>query len=123
MRTSFDPDEEFEMHSLPFLTEGRRAEPDPASRSGPDPSGRTSIRAVGVEGPDAQAVQRLAALSGRRPPSGAVLLAEVAGDPVAAIGICDGNVIADRARSDLQLRLRLHLDRLFVLAVIAVIGV
>ena len=62
-------------------------------------------------------------MSRRKPPSGAVLLAEVAGDPVAAIGIFDGNVITDGARSDLGLRLRLHLDRLFVLAVIAVIGV
>ena len=35
----------------------------------------------------------------------------------------DGNVVTDRARTDLGLRLRLHLDRLFVLAVIAVIGV
>jgi hypothetical protein len=123
MRTSPDPDEEFEMYSLPFLTEGRRAEPDRPAGSGPDPSGRTSIRAVGVEGRDAEAVHRLAALAGRRPPSGAVLLAEVAGAPVAAIGIFDGKVITDRARSDLGLRLRLHRDRLFVLAVIAVIGV
>ena len=111
------------MYSLPFLTEGRRAGPDRSPGSVPDPTSRTSIRAVGVEGRDAEAVHRLAALSGRRPPSGAVLLAEVAGDPVAAIGIFDGNVITDRARSDLRLRLRLHLDRLFVLAVIAVIGV
>jgi hypothetical protein len=105
MPASVDPDEEFEMYSLPFLTES------------------ASIRAVGVEGRDAEAVHRLAALSGRKPPSGAFLLAEVAGDPVAAIGIFDGTVITDGARSDLRLRLRLHLDRLFVLAVIAVIGV
>jgi hypothetical protein len=53
---------------------------------------------------------------------GAVLLAEVGGDEMAAIGIFDGNVIADRARSGLRLRLRLHLDRLFVRAAIAVVG-
>ena len=42
---------------------------------------------------------------------------------MAAIGIFDGNVITDRARYDMRLRLRLHVDRLFALAVIAVIGV
>lgn len=82
-----------------------------------------SIRPVIVEGRDGEAVHRLAALSGRRPPSGAVLLAELADDPVAAIGIFDGNVITDGARSGLRLRLRLHLDRLFVRAVIAVVGI
>jgi hypothetical protein len=81
------------------------------------------IRAGSVEGDDGEAVQRLAELSGRRSPSGAVLLAEVDGDPVAAIGIFDGKVVADDARSGLQLRLRLHVDRLFVLALVTVIGV
>lgn len=79
------------------------------------------IRPVIAEGRDGEAVHRLAALSGRRPPSGAVLLAELAGDPVAAIGIFDGKLIADSAR--VGVRLRLHLDRLFVRAVIAVVGV
>jgi len=82
-----------------------------------------SIRAVDVDGRDVVVVQRLAALSGRKPPNGPVLLAELAGDPVAAIGIFDGDVITNRSRFDLGLRLRLHLDRVFVLAVIAVIGI
>jgi hypothetical protein len=82
-----------------------------------------TIRAGAVEGPDGEAVHRLAALSGRKPPGGAVLLAELDGDPVAAIGIFDGKVVADRARSGLQLRLRLQLDRLFVLALVTVVGV
>jgi hypothetical protein len=81
------------------------------------------IRAGSVEGRDGEAVQRLAAMSGRKSPSGAVLLAEVCGDPVAAIGLFDGKVVADNARSGLQLRLRLHVDRLFVLALVTVIGV
>ena len=42
---------------------------------------------------------------------------------MAAIGIFDGNIITDRVRSDLRLVLRLHLERLFALSVIAVIGV
>lgn len=104
-------------------TEARRDGPDRQSRSAQDPSGRVSIRAGTVEGRDGEAVHRLAAMSGRRPPTGVVLLAEQDGDPVAAIGIFDGSVIADRARSGVRLRLRLHVDRLFALAVITVIGV
>jgi hypothetical protein len=101
MRWSLDPNEELEMYS----------------------HGHASIRAVDVDGHDGEAVHRLAALSGRKAPTGAVLLAELAGDPVAAIGIFDGDIITDRVRSDLRLVLRLHLERLFALSMIAVIGV
>ena len=111
------------MYSLPLLTRGLALRPRWGSGTIPDPVGCASIRAVSVEGPDGEAVHRLATLSGGKSPTGAVLLAEVAGDPIAAIGIFDGNVITDRGRSDLSLRLRLHVDRLFALAVIAVIGV
>jgi hypothetical protein len=123
MGRSLDPSEEFEMYSLPLLTGALCSGPDRGSGTISDPVGSASIRAVSVEGRDGEAVHRLAMLSGGKSPTGAVLLAEVAGDPIAAIGIFDGNVIADRGRSDLSLRLRLHLDRLFALAVIAVIGV
>ena len=123
MGRSLDPYEELEMDSLTLLTQSQRARPNPGSGSTPDPADRASIRAVSVEGPDGEAVHRLAELSGREPPAGAVLLAELDGSPVAAIGIFDGNVITDRARYDMRLRLRLHVDRLFALAVIAVIGV
>ena len=111
------------MYSLPFLAAARRVRLGPPLGPVSDPPGRASIRAVGVDGRDAEAVHHLAALAGRRPPSGAILLAELYGDPVAAIGIFDGNFIADGARSDLSLRLRLHLERLFVLGMIAVIGI
>ena len=117
------PYKEFEMDLLPLLPQFLRAWPNQGSESTPDPPDRPSIRAVSVEGPDGEAVHRLAELSGREPPTGAVLLAELAGSPVAAIGIFDGSVIADRARLDMRLRLRLQVDRLFALAVIAVIGV
>ena len=84
---------------------------------------RGSIRGGLTEGRDGEAVDRLAALSGRTAPRGAVLLAERCGDPVAAIGIFDGHEVSDRARSDLRLRMRLHLERLFVRAVIALRGI
>jgi hypothetical protein len=53
-------------------------------------------------------------------PQGAVLFADVGGDPVAAIGIFDGNAVADPDRSSSSLRMRL--ERLFVLSVIFVRG-
>jgi hypothetical protein len=83
---------------------------------------RTSIRGGVTEGPDGEAVDLLAALSGGTPPSGAVLLAEREGESVAAIGIFDGNVVADRTRSSVGLRTRLRLERLFVRTVFAVRG-
>ena len=81
-----------------------------------------SIRGGIAEGRDGESVDRLAALSGRTAPQGVVLLAELAGDPVAAIGVFDGNAVADRHRSSLRMRLRLRLERLFVLSVISVRG-
>jgi hypothetical protein len=105
MGETVDPGKEFKMHSPTPLT------------------GRPKIRVVTVEGSDGEALDHLAALSGGKPPSGAALVAELAGDPVAAIGLFDGHVVADRSRADLRLRLRLHRDRLFVFAMVTVIGV
>jgi hypothetical protein len=64
-----------------------------------------------------------AALSRSPLPQGPVLLAEVDGDPVAAIGIFDGRPVADPARSTFAQRRRLELERLFLRVVIAIGGV
>jgi hypothetical protein len=68
-------------------------------------------------------IRRLAALSRGPVPQGPVLLAEVDGDPVAAIGIFDGRPVADPARSTFAQRRRLQLERLFLRMVIAIGGV
>jgi hypothetical protein len=47
---------------------------------------------------DAPAVRRLAQLDSRRPPSGRVLLAVVGTEPVAALGVETGTVVADPFR-------------------------
>ena len=47
---------------------------------------------------DAPAVRRLAQLDSSRPPSGRVLLAVVGSEPVAAIGVESGTVVADPFR-------------------------
>ena len=47
---------------------------------------------------DAPAVRRLAQLDSSRPPSGPVLLAVVGSEPVAALGVETGAVVADPFR-------------------------
>ena len=47
---------------------------------------------------DAPAVRRLAQLDSSRPPSGPVLLAVVGSEPVAALGVATGSVVADPFR-------------------------
>jgi hypothetical protein len=80
------------------------------------------IRGGIAEGRDGESIDRLARLSGRTAPRGMVLFAEQNDEPVAAIGVFDGNAVADRDRSNLRMRLRLRLERLFVRSVISVRG-
>jgi hypothetical protein len=47
---------------------------------------------------DVPAVRRLAQLDSSRPPTGRVLLAVVGSEPVAAIGVASGSVVADPFR-------------------------
>jgi hypothetical protein len=104
----------------------RRRDADPrfecATARPPTPK-TTTLRGSMGEGPDAEALRRLAALSQSPPPQGAVLLAEVDGQPIAAIGIFDGRAVADPARSTIALRARLQLERLFLRLMVTVGGV
>ena len=81
------------------------------------------IRGAVADGLDGERVSGLAARIGSRPPEGLLLLAEVDGDPVAAIGIFDGHAISDRSRSSLALRMRLRVLRLQLRLTAAVYGV
>jgi hypothetical protein len=83
----------------------------------------TTIRGGVAEGRDGEAIRRLAELSRSKPPRGAVLFAEVDGDPVAAIGIIDRREVSDPARSTVAMRMRLRFERLYVRAVVAFAGV
>ena len=65
---------------------------------------RTTFRGSLGEGVDGERIGRLAALSAGRAPEGVVLLAEVEGEPVAAIGLFDGREVSDPARSSLPTR-------------------
>lgn len=77
----------------------------------------TTFRGALADGADGAHLDQLAALSGSPPPDGPVLLAEVRGTPVAAIGIFDRRAVADPGRSTLGVRMQLHLLRLHVRAV------
>ena len=83
---------------------------------------RAKFRGSLREGADGERIDRLAALSASRPPEGVVLLAELEGEPVAAVGLFDRQTVADPARSTLALRMRLHLLRLQVRLIVAVRG-
>ena len=74
------------------------------------------------EGVDGERIDRLAALSAGRRPEGVVLLAEVEGEPVAAVGLFDRREVMDPTRSNLGLRLRLRLLRLQLRLIVAVHG-
>jgi hypothetical protein len=85
--------------------------------------GMTTIRGVTADGADGDRLSRLAALSGTRVPEGAVLLAEVEGEPVAAIGVFDSHAISDPARSSLALRMRLRLLRVPLMVLATIYGI
>jgi len=67
-------------------------------------------------------LRRLASLCDGPPPQGPLALAEIAGEPVAAVGIADGCNLADRSRGGAALLAALHLHRLEVRLIGAVWG-
>jgi hypothetical protein len=83
---------------------------------------RVTFRGSLGEGRDGERLDRLAAVSAGRPPEGVVLLAEVEGEPVGAIGLFDRQAIFDPVRSNLALRMRLRLLRLGLRLIVAVHG-
>ena len=87
------------------------------------PLSRPTFRGSIGEGADADRINRLAALSDGRPPEGVVLLAELEGEPVAAIGLFDGQAVSDPTRSNFSVWTRLHLLRLGLRLVVAVRGI
>jgi hypothetical protein len=67
------------------------------SNSAPTDSLVTTRVSTGMD-EDAEAVRRLAALNGTPAPDGPVVIADVDGEPVAALGIGDGGAVADPSR-------------------------
>jgi len=86
-------------------------------------SASATIRGAVADGADGERINRLAALKGGHPPEGPMLLAEMEGQPLAAIGIFDGHAISDPRRSTLALRIRLRLLRLQLRITVTLYGI
>lgn len=82
-----------------------------------------TIRASLAHGSDGDLVRRLASIAASAPPEGAVMLAEVDGEPVAAVGIADGQAVADPERSTPELLAQLRIQRLQVRLIGSIWGI
>ena len=71
-----------------------------------------TIRLSVADDSDGNTISRLASLTDSAAPDGPVMLAEVAGEPVAALGIAAGDAVADPSRSSRTILALLHLHRL-----------
>jgi hypothetical protein len=72
---------------------------------------------------DSEPIRRLARLAGRAAPSGPVMLAELDGEPVAAVAIADGATVADPTRSTPAITTLLSMRRIEARLLAAVWGV
>jgi hypothetical protein len=86
------------------------------------PEPEVTIRMSLIDEADCESLRRLAALKGAPPPLGLVAIADVDGEPVAALGFADGEAVADPDRSTPAIMTLLHLHRLALRAVVAVWG-
>jgi hypothetical protein len=84
----------------------------PPGASAHHPGAALTIRLACVGDDDGPAVEQLAALDDARPPYGPVMLAELGGEPVAAVGIAHGEVVANRSRAGSAIVTLLQLHRL-----------
>lgn len=76
------------------------------------PDAAVAVRLTTADDADGDSIRRLASLAGSAPPDRPVLLAEVDGEPVAALGLADGRAVAHPSRSDPAVVTYLHLRRL-----------
>jgi hypothetical protein len=71
---------------------------------------------------DDEPVRRLAELHGAPAPEGLVAIADVGGEPVAAVGFADGRAIADPERSSPAIITLLQMHRWALRAIVTVWG-
>jgi hypothetical protein len=82
-----------------------------------------TFRGSVADGADGESIRHLAAHAADKLPEGLVLLAEIDGRPVAAIGIVDGRTVDAGERATAALRMRLRLERLYVRFVLTIWGI
>jgi hypothetical protein len=88
-----------------------------------DPTiGNLNIRVSTAEDDDSGSLDGLAARSGATAPSGPVMLAEIDGEPVAAVTLAEGTAFEDPCRSDASILTLLRLRRWEFKLITAVFG-
>jgi hypothetical protein len=81
-----------------------------------------TIRVGLTDDADGDAIRRLAPVDGGAPPEGLVAIADVGGEPVAAVGFADGRAAADPERSTPSILALLHMHRWTLRAIVTVWG-
>jgi hypothetical protein len=81
-----------------------------------------TIRVGMTDEADGPLVRRLASLHGSAPPEGLVAIADLGGEPVAAVGFADGHAVADPERATPSIIALLQVQRLALRAIVAVWG-
>jgi hypothetical protein len=81
-----------------------------------------TIRVALSDDADGESIRRLASLHGSPPPQGLVAIADVGGEPVAAVGFADGRAVADPDRSSPSIVALLQMHRWALRAIVTVWG-
>jgi hypothetical protein len=81
-----------------------------------------TIRVGLTDDADGESIRRLASVDGDAPPQGLVAIADVGGEPVAAVGFADGRAVADPERSTPSILALLHMHRWTLRAIVTVWG-
>jgi hypothetical protein len=89
---------------------------------GADASIPIDIRLSMADDDDRGSIDKLAAESGETAPDGPVMLAEIAGEPIAAVGFGDGRAISHPSRAHPALLQYLRLRRLEAYLIASVWG-
>jgi hypothetical protein len=82
-----------------------------------------TVRVAHSDEAPSEAIRRLAALHGAPAPEGLVAIAEVGGEPVAAVDFAGGRTVADPERSTPEILALLHVHRLALRAIVTVWGI
>jgi hypothetical protein len=82
-----------------------------------------TVRVAHSDEAESASIRRLAALQGTPAPEGLFAIAEIGGEPVAAVDFAGGRAVADPERSTPEILALLHVHRLALRAIAAVWGV
>jgi hypothetical protein len=81
-----------------------------------------TVRVALADEAGGESIRRLAELQGGPPPQGLVAIADVGGEPVAAVAFADGRAVADPERSTPSILALLHMHRWTLRAIVTVWG-